>query len=131
MGTRFILDTNTVIYLCNGDMPQKAIDFLRIEVSKGIALSVISEIELLGWNAKTEQETQIVASFVAGSNVIALTRSIVLKTIEIRKAKKMKLPDAVIAATALVHDLTLISRNDGDFKNIADLKYINPFTDLL
>ena len=130
MGTRFILDTNTVIYLCNGGMPVNAVNFLRIEVQKGISLSIISEIELLGWNAPYQQEADILESFVVGSDVIQLTRPIVLKTIEIRKMRKIKLPDAIIAATALVHDLTLISRNDSDFKNIVGLNYLNPFTDL-
>ena len=40
----------------------------------------------------------------------------------------IKLPDAIIAATALVYDLTLISRNVSDFKNIEGLKVLNPFT---
>jgi predicted nucleic acid-binding protein len=39
----------------------------------------------------------------------------------------MKLPDAIIAATALVYDLTLITRNTSDFKNMEGLKVINPF----
>ncbi len=129
MGARFLLDTNTVIYLGNGSLPEKALDFLRIEVKKGVSLSVISEIELLGWNAPSEHEAFITESFVSGSFIIQLTRSIVLKTIEIRKMRKIKLPDAIIAATALVHDLTLISRNDGDFRKIDNLKYLNPFTD--
>lgn len=126
----FLLDSNTVIYLCNGGMPEKAIDFLRIEVGKGIYLSVISEIKLLGFNSPTEREALIVESFVVGSSVIPLIRPIILKTIDIRKAYKIKLPDAIIAATALVYDFTLISRNDEDFRKITGLKYINPFTDL-
>ena len=130
MGTGFLLDSNTVIYLCNGGMPEKAIDFLRIEVGKGIYLSVISEIELLGFNSPSEREALIVESFVAGSSVIPLIRPIILKTIDIRKAYKIKLPDAIIAATALMYDFTLISRNDEDFRKITGLKYINPFTDL-
>lgn len=51
---------------------------------------------------------------------------IVNKTISIRKSNKIKLPDAIIAATALVYDLTLISRNTSDFKNIAGLQSIHP-----
>jgi predicted nucleic acid-binding protein len=103
---------------------------LDTEIPKGVCLSVISEIELLGFNTATEQEALVVATFVTGTTVIPLTRAIVLKTIDIRKMRKIKLPDAIIAATALVYDLTLISRNDGDFKKIAGLNYLNPFTDL-
>ena len=130
MGTRFLLDTNTVIYYTKNDLSDNATEFLDVQISKGVLLSVISEIELLGWNASDETEATIVESFVDGSDIIQLTRPIVLKTIEIRKKRKIKLPDAIIAATAIVHDLTLISRNDSDFKNIAGLKYLNPFTDL-
>lgn len=130
MGQRFLLDSNTVIYLCNGGLPEKAVDFLRIEVPKGVFLSVISEIELLGFNSPTEQEAQVVESFIDGVSVIELTRPIVLKTIEVRKTtRKIQLPDAIIAATALVYDLTLVSRNDGDFKRVPGLKYLNPYTD--
>ncbi|MFM9836651.1 MAG: PIN domain-containing protein [Cyclobacteriaceae bacterium] len=51
---------------------------------------------------------------------------IIEKTIELRKTHKTKLPDAIIAATAIVYDLTLISRNTSDFKNIEGLKVIDP-----
>jgi len=58
--------------------------------------------------------------------VIELERDIKLKTVEIRKAHSIKLPDAIIAVTALVYDLTLLTRNTKDFKNIADLKLVDP-----
>ena len=130
MESRFLLDTNSVIYYTNDDLPQKTSDFLDKEIPKGIYLSVISEIELLGFNAASKQEALVIESFVVGSSVIPLIRPIILKTIDIRKAYKIKLPDAIIAATALVYDFTLISRNDEDFRKITGLKYINPFTDL-
>lgn len=60
------------------------------------------------------------------TNILDLTSDIVNKCIDIRKKQKTKLPDAIIAATALVHDFTLITRNISDFKNIDDLKLINP-----
>jgi predicted nucleic acid-binding protein len=50
-----------------------------------------------------------------------------MKTAEIRKAHKVKLPDAIIAATAVEFDLTLLTRNTNDFKNIEALKLANPF----
>jgi predicted nucleic acid-binding protein len=67
---------------------------------------------------------------VKDSLVLPLTNNIVDKAIEIRRSRKIKLPDAIIAATALAHDYTLISRNDDDFRKIPGLKYINPFTDI-
>ncbi|GAO27811.1 hypothetical protein [Geofilum rubicundum] len=52
---------------------------------------------------------------------------IVVKTIELRKIIKIALPDAIIAATALVYDLTLLSRNTKDFIDVPNLKIRNPW----
>ena len=60
------------------------------------------------------------------ATVLDLTGAIVDVSIEIRKKNKTSLPDAIIAATALVYDLVLISRNVSDFKNIQGLKIIDP-----
>lgn len=130
MDPRYILDTNVIIYYCNGSLPERANAFLQVEVDKGIYISVISEIETLGYSLSTKYESLINEDFIDGSIIVELTRDVVDKTIEIKKASKIKLADAIIAATALVHDMTLISRNDIDFKKVTDLKYLNPFTDL-
>lgn len=61
------------------------------------------------------------------SSILDLTNSIVDRSIEIRKKYKTKLPDAIIAANALVYDLILITRNNSDFKNIEGLKLFNPY----
>ena len=53
------------------------------------------------------------------------------ETIALRKIQKIKLPDAIIAATALVHNLTIISRNTSDFKNITGLTCLDPYTDIV
>jgi predicted nucleic acid-binding protein len=59
--------------------------------------------------------------------VIELEQPIKLKTAELRKTHKIKLPDAIIAASALIYNLTLITRNTNDFKKIEGLKVVNPF----
>ena len=45
---------------------------------------------------------------------------------EMRRTKKIKLPDAVIATTAMINDLILVSDNNKDFGKIENLRYINP-----
>ena len=69
-----------------------------------------------------KQATEFIQNFI----VIGLEEAIILRTIALRKLLKIKLPDAVIAATAIVHDLTLITRNTDDFKNIPGLTVLNP-----
>ncbi len=65
-------------------------------------------------------------NFISDVLVIELERPIKLKTADIRRQHKIKLPDAIIAATALVYDLVLISRNIADFKNISGLLVVDP-----
>ena len=65
--------------------------------------------------------------FIALADVIAIDKAIIDTCIGLRKQKKIKLPDAIIAATALVHNFTIISRNIRDFVNIEGLNYINPY----
>jgi predicted nucleic acid-binding protein len=65
--------------------------------------------------------------FTGQSNVININDEIIEKTIKLRKSYKIKLPDAIIAATAISYGLTLVTRNTKDFKNIPGLKVINPY----
>ncbi|WP_375445998.1 type II toxin-antitoxin system VapC family toxin [uncultured Fibrella sp.] len=130
MGTAYLIDTNTIIYLLDGKLPSNAEKFLSTLIDNSCQLSVISQIELLSWASPSPESYSILETFVADCQIIDLSIGIIQQTIRLRQAYKMKLPDAVIAATALVHGWTLISRNDGDFRKIAELSYINPFTDL-
>ncbi|MFP5042144.1 type II toxin-antitoxin system VapC family toxin [Parasediminibacterium sp. JCM 36343] len=90
-------------------------------------ISAITEIELLCWKSATEKDVELLHSFMNNSLVIELEKAIKLKTAEVRKANRIKLPDAIIAATAIVYDLTLLSRNTSDFKNIENIKMVNPW----
>ena len=69
---------------------------------------------------------QILLDFINDSLVIGLTEEVIDKTIDLGKANKIKLPDAIKAATALVYEYVLISRKISDFKNIVGLEAINP-----
>ena len=56
-----------------------------------------------------------------------INKEIIQTCVNLRKSKIIKLPDAIVAATALVSNLTLTTRNVSDFKNIPGLKIINPW----
>ncbi len=130
MGERYLLDTNTVIYYSDANLPTAALDFLdSILIIEG-NISVISKIELLGWVPPNPNDYLKIQQFVAKADVYTLTNEVIDQTILLRKNYKIKLPDAIIAATAIVHDFILISRNAGDFKKLPTIKFINPFTDL-
>jgi predicted nucleic acid-binding protein len=90
------------------------------------AISVVTEIELLCWETPTDNDLEVLHHFIADALVLELEQDIKIKTAELRKARKIKLPDAIIAATALTYNLTLLSRNVSDFKSVDGLNLINP-----
>ena len=83
---------------------------------------MITEIEVLGFSDIPEA----IIELVEGATIFQLDQRVVKQTIAIRKKQKIKLPDAIIAATAIVHGLTLITRNTKDFLKIKGLKVVNP-----
>lgn len=127
MGTQFLIDTNIGIYLLNGSLNQNALQFLEPIINDSYGISVITKIELLGFAFTDTNQLLETRNFINDGIIYTLTDEIVEQTIILRQNYKIKLPDAIIAATAITFDFTLISRNDKDFESIAGLKYVNPF----
>jgi toxin FitB len=65
--------------------------------------------------------------FIEITNVLPIDDAIIDQTIALRQTKNIDLGDAIIGATAIVHSLTLITRNTSDFKNMEGIKVINPY----
>ncbi|OOQ59289.1 type II toxin-antitoxin system VapC family toxin [Mucilaginibacter pedocola] len=124
MGKTFLIDTNVILDYTADVMPIQIARYLEdILDEQGFYISVINRIELLGHISATED----LAIFLDTAIIHHLTEEVVEQTISLRKIKKIKLPDAVIAATAIVHDHILITRNIRDFQNISGLKVIDPY----
>ncbi len=81
----------------------------------------------MGWLNATPEQLKPLYEFMEIVRVIPINDSVIEKTIAIRQNRKIALGDAIIAATALQHNLTLITRNTADFINIEGLKLINPY----
>jgi predicted nucleic acid-binding protein len=128
MGVKYLWDTNTAIYYLQQQFSLPAEKFMD-EVTKESppCISVITEIELLCWKTATPQDLAILHGFIQNAVVIELERPVKLKTADIRRNHKIKLPDAIIAATAVAYDLILITHNVADFKNIESIHVIDPF----
>lgn len=123
-----MIDTNAVIELIAGKLPAAGEAWVEgILVTEEVYLSIINKIELLGFNGPTK-EMEALTAFVNAVTVLSLSDEVAEKTIWVRKQKRIKLPDAIIAATALVHDLIVITRNTKDFDNIKGVKVVNPHT---
>lgn len=126
MGKGYLIDTNIVIGYLDNKMPEPAMQFLHKIVDDKPNISVITKIELLRF--KTDDEVyKVLSEFVVESYVLELNEEIVSKTIAICRESRIKLPDGIIAATALVNNFIVLSRNTEDFKNITGLELLNPW----
>jgi len=121
---RYLIDTNAVIDYLGSKFPSAAMKFMSSVMDAVPVVSVITKIEVLGFNAAPEHY-DLLTNFMKDATVIDLTSAIVERSIEIRKNQKTKLPDVIIAATAMANELILISRNASDFKNIPGLEFID------
>jgi predicted nucleic acid-binding protein len=121
---KYLIDTNVAIdFLANrfSGGNKKKIHKIIDQIPN---FSIITKIELLGFST-SESNLLILENFVNDSQIQLLSDEIVQKTIEIRRKYKIKLPDAIIAATAMVNQLTLVKRNISDFRNIDGLSLLN------
>ena len=121
-----MIDTNVAIEYIGETLPEEALIWLDKIIDKQFFISVINKIELLGFSDITKNEELKFQEFIHAATVIQLDEVISNHTIEIRKKYKTKLPDAIIAATAFVNELTIITRNVKDFDKIKELKILNP-----
>jgi predicted nucleic acid-binding protein len=128
MEMNYLWDTNTAIYFLQDQFPKHAAEYIdRILVDEQPAISVISEMELLCWDSADVNDWKILNGFIRNAVIIDLEQDVKHMAISIRRVYKTKLPDAIIAATAIAHNTTLISHNRTDFKKIKGLTLIDPF----
>ena len=127
MGKKYLIDTNIIRKYLDEELSEAGLELIdSILDSFESSVSVITRIELLGFTHSRNELSNFIEQFIGYSFEYHLTEPIIQKTIELKKSIKIKLPDAVIAATALCHDLILLSDNDSDFGKVPHLRYINP-----
>jgi predicted nucleic acid-binding protein len=126
MEQRYLIDTNTISHLFSNRIPSSGKKFVEDIINSNLIISVVVEIEVLTYH-EIPEKMALIEEFIKLADIIQLDRAITLKTIEIRKlSKRMKIADAIIAATALIHGLILITNNTKDFLHIENLVLIDP-----
>ena len=108
-GPRFLLDTNVAIGLLKGNADATTLKRNLGVPTGGNAISQISRIELLGFPGMTKVAEIDVRRFIGFCQVLLIDDTVETKTIELRRATRLKLPDAIILATALAHGLRLVT----------------------
>jgi len=123
---RYLIDSNILIYHFADEIPVEEQDKIKSIFKKSFNISIIAKIEFLGWKRHTENGFKEAKEFLEKSRVIYIDENIASRTIKLRKNHSIKLPDALIAATALNGGYILVTRNETDFKNLG-LQIYNPF----
>lgn len=103
---KYVLDTNIVIYLQKGVLQESLpiADF---------GISIITEMELRSYSALTSQQRHWLVLFINDVQVFGLSNAIKEKTIELRQQYRLKLPDAIVCATAIVEQAILLTNDKG------------------
>ena len=114
-GIDYIADTNALIYLLAGD------DCMIPYLKSKIGVSIISVMEILSFPEITENEEKTIRGLLEQCEILQIDDETKEKAIQIRKTFKIKLPDAIIAATAIVQSLPLITADAG-LNKVKDLQ---------
>ncbi len=118
----YLVDSNIIIYHLNDE--KIATDFLYNNFFK-CAISQLTFIEVLSFNYDDEERLRI-QSILESFCILDTTTNISLQAIKNSAIKKIKIADNIIASTAQVNDLTLVTRNTKDFNSI-NVKLVDPF----
>jgi predicted nucleic acid-binding protein len=109
MSGRVVLDSNIIIDFFNGLIP---LESLRQTLSNTEQIiSVITELELLSFPRISEEQETKIKLFLAKREIVPLTEAIKRKAIEFRRQTNKKLPDSIIAATSIISNASLITRD--------------------
>jgi predicted nucleic acid-binding protein len=118
-----LLDSNIIIYSA-----QPENEFLRkLIAERAPSVSAVSYVEVLGYHRLNDSERSHFEDFFAEAHVLPLSQPVLDAAVRLRQAKKIKLGDSLVAGTALLYDLTLVTRNTDDFLGIEGLTVLNPF----
>ncbi len=120
----FLLDSNILIYAA-----QPGCEFLDEWLeAPGTMFSAISLTEVLGYEGITPEDEQLFETLFSHLQALPVSEAVLRKAASLRRGRKMKLGDAIIAATALESGCELVTRNEQDFRGLEGLHIVNPFT---
>lgn len=124
-GPRYLLDTNILIGFLGG--ARWAVEFVDRVVSEDAELmvSAVTRMELLGFPGITAEEEGRILELMEQLTRVAIDDAVETAAISIRRETGLKLPDALIAATALVSEAALVTA-DAELERVADLEIVNP-----
>jgi predicted nucleic acid-binding protein len=127
---RRVADTNAVVYYLNQAGGEEYRRRFGRWIRDGVVISVVTRVEVLSWPGYSGNPDALAdaADLLSLLREEPLTEPIVQATIALRRAYRLKIPDAIVAATAQVLALPLVTRNIDDFRRVPGLSLIDPFS---
>ena len=124
---RWLLDTNVFINAFAGDPQAVAmLERVRAGAAEWIGYSAITRLEALGFSGLSPADEGGLTQLLAQFEEAPVTSAVVDAAIQMRRTSRIKIPDALIAATAVVYAATLVTSNARDFSGIAALRVLDP-----
>jgi predicted nucleic acid-binding protein len=124
---RWLLDSNVLIDALAG-LPHgvRVLQEARKRPEVSVVYSAITRIEVLGFPNLSEQEEAAVRRLLNEFEEVAVSDAVVERTIQIRKLVRIKIPDALIAASADTAQAVVVTRNTSDFQRVPGLTVVHP-----
>lgn len=120
---KYLLDSNALIYAVRPDALYAP---FRLWVKHPDAvISTISRVEVLGFTRLTVADARAFTAMFLLLPQLPMTDVVLNRAVKIRQQLRIKTPDAIVAATALVHGLELVTA-DSDFTRVTGLVVVNP-----
>lgn len=121
----YTLDTNAIIYYLKGDV--NAIPLLEdlFEKNMPIYISSITEVELFSFSNLTNKDIEQITNLIKTLSVISLDSQLARLAGLLRRQYKIKVPDSIIASTAIFTGTSLVTRNTKDFKKIPNFNIVS------
>ncbi len=122
----YLIDNNIISGYFSELFSERGMDFITEIIDQIPNISIITKIEALSWINPDPGKEKIIREFVKEAAILNLTDDVVDQCVKIRRSRKIKTPDAIIAATAIAHGLTLVTSDKG-FNKIPRLRLIDPY----
>jgi len=117
-GNNVFLDTNIVLYLLSGDTT-----IADLLMEQKIFVSFITELELLGYRDISKEDLIKIEEFLKEVTIVDINSEIKKVVVELRKNYKIKLPDAIVAATAFYLNIPLLT-SDKELGKLTELQIV-------
>jgi predicted nucleic acid-binding protein len=117
-----LADSNLIIYAALGKYP----DLVERFAENKPVISAITLVEVLGYHKLKADEKEVLENLFAELSVVYPSVEVFQKAVELRQQRNISVSDALIAATAIFHNLTLATHNTSDFNWVNVLNLTDP-----